>query len=97
MGQYPSMRLPENEAARIMRGIVEAVAFCHKNNVLHRDIKPENILLTQDRVVKVADFGWACSGDTERAIERIKRTTFCGTLDYLPPELSRREGLCLFF
>lgn len=92
MQKSPTMRLPENEAARIMRGIVEAVAFCHDQKIIHRDIKPENILLTNKKEVKVADFGWACSDDSTKAIERMKRTTFCGTLDYLPPELSRREA-----
>ena len=37
--------------------ILEALAFCHSNNIVHRDIKPENILLDQFDRIKLADFG----------------------------------------
>lgn len=44
-------------------------------------MKPENILLTADDNIKLADFGWSAHTQSN------KRTTMCGTLDYLPPEM----------
>jgi serine/threonine protein kinase len=46
-----------------------------------RDIKPENLLLGLKGELKIADFGWSVHAPTNR------RTTLCGTLDYLPPEM----------
>ena len=50
-------------------------------HVIHRDIKPENLLIGQKGDIKIADFGWSVHAPTSR------RTTMCGTLDYLPPEM----------
>ena len=46
---------------------------------MHRDIKPENIL-NSFGVLKISDFGWSIYSET-------KRQTFCGTLDYISPEM----------
>jgi serine/threonine protein kinase len=58
-----------------------------ERNVIHRDIKPENILIMdQDRMhVKLCDFGWSTHTIDER------RMTFCGTVDYVAPELIYQE------
>nr|XP_009917986.1 PREDICTED: aurora kinase A-like isoform X2 [Haliaeetus albicilla] len=50
-------------------------------SVIHRDIKPENLLLGSNGELKIADFGWSVHAPSSR------RTTLCGTLDYLPPEM----------
>jgi aurora kinase, other len=49
--------------------------------VIHRDIKPENLLIGYKGELKIADFGWSVHAPSSR------RTTLCGTLDYLPPEM----------
>ena len=53
----------EAQAARIMKSILSAMAYCHEKNVIHRDLKPENILLDNPKAkfldVKVIDFGAA--------------------------------------
>jgi len=55
--------------------------------IIHRDIKPENILLDKDQHAKLADFGWS------NVLENVSyRATFCGTPDYLAPEMIRGEG-----
>ena len=51
----------------------------HGQGVIHRDIKPENILINFG-VLKISDFGWSVYTEDER-------TTFCGTLDYVSPEV----------
>lgn len=50
--------------------------------IIHRDIKPENILLDSNGVVKLADFGWSNYFDDDS-----KRVTYCGTPEYLAPEM----------
>lgn len=58
-----------------------------ERNVIHRDIKPENILVMNQEVthVKLCDFGWSTHTIDER------RMTFCGTVDYVAPELIYQE------
>jgi len=75
-------------AARYFRETCEALDYLHHlpDKVIHRDIKPENILLDALDSVKLADFGWA------NLLEADKRDTFCGTLDYLAPEMIKGTG-----
>lgn len=75
-------RLPEPEARRIIRQVVEGLAYLHRRCVLHRDIKPENILI-HGNMVKIADFGLA--KQLESSSTMLKRS--CGTLEYAAPEL----------
>jgi len=71
----------EYRAAWYLSQMVEAFQYLHKKHVVHRDIKPENILLGTNDTLKIADFGWSVHAPS------LKRTTFCGTLDYLAPEV----------
>ena len=60
--------------------VVNAVYFLHKNNLVHRDIKPENILVHLGKI-KLCDFGWCCETNLNN------RKTFCGTFEYMAPEI----------
>jgi len=75
-------------ATRYFMETCEALDYLHNlpDKVIHRDVKPENILLDAEDQVKLADFGWA------NMIQADKRDTFCGTLDYLPPEMIMGTG-----
>ena len=75
-----------NLAAKIYLQVCEAVNFLHSHNIIHRDIKPENILLDKNYNAKLCDFGWS----TE--VERNEvRGTFCGTYEYMAPEIFENE------
>ena len=73
-------RLDEPTAAKYILQLCDAIEYLHRLNIIHRDIKPENILLTSNNNIKLCDFGWS-------VIEPGLRTTICGTLYYLPPEM----------
>ena len=60
--------------------MAQVLAFLHERNVMHRDVKLENILLDRNFNVKLSDFGW-CAHTTE------ERMTFCGTKEYITPEM----------
>lgn len=71
----------EKQTATYIRSLTSALIYLHERNVIHRDIKPENLLLGSDSQLKIADFGWSVHEPNS------KRTTLCGTLDYLSPEM----------
>ncbi|CAK71603.1 unnamed protein product (macronuclear) [Paramecium tetraurelia] len=75
-------RLPEKEAFVYFFQTCLGIEYLHKKNVLHRDLKPENLLLDKQGNIKVCDFGWSAEAN-----QQSKRTTFCGTLDYMAPEM----------
>lgn len=77
----PNGRFDEPRSARYTYQVADALHYCHLNHVIHRDLKPENILLNGHDNIKLADFGWSAHTQSN------KRTTMCGTLDYLPPEM----------
>ncbi|CAI6370391.1 unnamed protein product [Macrosiphum euphorbiae] len=77
-----NQRFSEDRAAFYIKQLTEALIYCHDKNIIHRDIKPANLLITKGGDLKIADFGLSVHS---KAI--IKRTTQCGTLDYMPPEI----------
>ena len=78
--------MSEEKAFNYFIQVVNAVYYLHQNNIIHRDIKPENLLITDDETVKLCDFGWA----KELTLEN--RNTFCGTAEYMAPEIVTSEN-----
>ncbi|KAL8596830.1 hypothetical protein ACOMHN_027159 [Nucella lapillus] len=74
-------RFNEKRSACYIYQLSSALSYCHSKKVIHRDIKPENLLVGLRGDLKIADFGWSVHAPSSR------RTTMCGTLDYLPPEM----------
>jgi hypothetical protein len=80
-----------NEAWFIIEGIGNALAYAHANNIVHRDIKPGNIIITEEGIVKVLDFGIASKINENEGDE----TKFGGhelgalTVAYAAPEMQR--------
>jgi serine/threonine-protein kinase len=77
-------RLSPAEAISIMEPVLSALAAAHRAGLVHRDVKPENILLSDDGIVKVADFGLARAVEADAAATRTG--LMMGTVAYCAPE-----------
>ena len=78
--------LPWKWSVNIAIQIASALEVAHKNNIIHRDIKPHNIIITEDGVAKVTDFGIA------KAVSNSTITAFgttIGSVHYFSPEHAR--------
>ena len=73
----------EPTAATYTAHMLQAMRHLHQMDIIHRDLKPENILICDGNVAKLSDFGW--SVHTSKT-----RKTFCGTIDYICPEILNR-------
>jgi serine/threonine protein kinase len=89
--------LTMGEIRRILIQLCGAVKYLHQRDVVHRDIKAGNIFLDDDMNVKLGDFGLAAvmepANDPASATStHARRTTFCGTPNYLAPEILDKSG-----
>ena len=80
--------LEEDEAKFYIAELILAIEYLHKHNIIYRDLKPENILISSDGHIKLADFGLA----KENVTNDIPNKTFCGSPQYLSPEMLSKEG-----
>ena len=84
-GDLTSLGKPINEQRwrKYMNGIVSGLKYLRSKRISHRDLKPSNIFLTEDHVVKIADFTFA-----RQAFNGDIMSTYCGTPLYMSPELA---------
>ena len=77
-------KFTEEKASKYIIQVADALEYIHNKHIIHRDIKPENIL-NSNGILKLADFGWSVHTLSNA------RKTFCGTIDYLPPEVIEKK------
>jgi len=81
-------RFTEAEAAKLIRPLLESVAYLHDLGIVHRDLKPENILCGDElEDLKIADFGLS-----KMVLPKEKMDAACGTLSYVAPEVLTMQG-----
>ncbi|KAK5106256.1 Cell cycle serine/threonine-protein kinase cdc5/MSD2 [Lithohypha guttulata] len=77
------------EVRRFTIQICGGVKYMHKRNVIHRDLKMGNIFLDSNMNIKIGDFGLAAV----LADDQDRRTTLCGTPNYIAPEILSKSGV----
>jgi serine/threonine-protein kinase len=85
MNHVPPIAPPQVFA--VMHGVLQALDYAHRHAIVHRDMKPENVLLSDEGMVKVADFGIArLTDDSGVGGTATKTGTTVGTPQYMSPE-----------
>ena len=84
-------KLSYEEFVHYAKQVLEAISYCHSQNVAHRDIKPDNIFLDQYDQIKLADFGFAKQFEFDSKSEEK-----CGSLRFMAPEMLICQSICPF-
>jgi len=82
-------RFPEERVRFYAAEIILAMSYLHQQGIIYRDLKPENILLDKKGHVVMTDFGLSKEG---LKTDKDTTTTFCGTPEYLAPEVISGES-----
>ena len=81
--------LTASEAVDIMCQLTDGLAHAHDSYIIHRDIKPQNIMILEDGLVKITDFGVAMALN---ASDLTQTNSVMGSVHYLPPEQAAGKG-----
>jgi len=79
-------KLEENEASMFFYQLINALDYIHSLGIAHRDLKPENLLLLDNKLIKIIDFGLSNFFSEKKLLE-----TPCGSPSYAPPEIIKGE------
>lgn len=82
-----STRFPEERAKFYSAQVALAIGHLHTKHIIYRDLKPENILMDQDGYICLTDFGLA-----KILHDNAQAFSFCGTPEYLAPEILNEKG-----
>lgn len=78
--------IPYEKIVDIMEQILSAVSLAHEHGIIHRDLKPQNVLIDEEGVAKIADFGIAIAL-SETSLTQTN--SLLGSVHYLSPEQAR--------
>jgi calcium-dependent protein kinase len=83
-----SKHFNENIAAKIMKQLLSAIAYCHSKKIVHRDLKPENLLIVKNNSfeIKVIDFGLSRTFEPNKNMYSRMGTPF-----YIAPEVLKKK------
>jgi len=86
----PDIGMPSSDAFRYFRQLLNGVEYLHSQSIAHRDLKPENLLLNDQDVVKISDFGTATIFKVKG--NYFQSNTMCGTFPYMAPEVYNQKS-----
>lgn len=85
-------KLTVPEVVDIMLQITNGLSVAHDSYIIHRDIKPQNIMILENGLVKITDFGIAMAMN---ATQLTQTNSVMGSVHYLPPEQANGKGATL--
>ncbi len=85
-------KLTTSEVVDIMLQITDGMSVAHDSYIIHRDIKPQNIMILENGLVKITDFGIAMAMN---ATQLTQTNSVMGSVHYLPPEQANGKGSTL--
>ena len=85
-------KLTTTEVVDIMSQIADGLSVAHDSYIIHRDIKPQNIMILENGMVKITDFGIAMEMN---ATQLTQTNSVMGSVHYLPPEQASGKGATL--
>lgn len=85
-------KLTISEVVDIMLQITDGMSIAHDSYIIHRDIKPQNIMILENGLVKIMDFGIAMAMNSTQLTQT---NSVMGSVHYLPPEQANGQGSTL--
>ncbi len=85
-------KLTVSEVVDIMLQITDGMSVAHDSYIIHRDIKPQNIMILENGIVKITDFGIAMAMN---ATQLTQTNSVMGSVHYIPPEQASGKGATL--
>ena len=87
--------ISEDELWELFYQCAAGLSYIHRSNLIHRDIKPANLFMTDDKAIKIGDFGISATKNKQNINSNIpnsKETLMIGTPNFMAPEMFNKGG-----